>query len=179
MFTDASHCPHTKAAGWGAWAKRSEWDAGRVAGGRIDRIVESSTEAELCGIANALHHFAYVGALDGITSVMIQCDSTMALGAICKAIPDARQSPGKGRRDVKVIQPRTPHAAIEREALEHIRRLTLTRRVILRHVKAHQEGQGRSWVNGKCDGMARRYMAEIRAERRYAHRASTFFEVLA
>lgn len=47
VFVDASHCPQTKAAGWGAWAKGHGWERGIACGGPLKMSPLNSSEAEI------------------------------------------------------------------------------------------------------------------------------------
>jgi ribonuclease HI len=53
IYTDASLCPETKAAGWACWMRNEK--ATHQAGGPFKALMPDSTAAELGAIANALH----------------------------------------------------------------------------------------------------------------------------
>jgi ribonuclease HI len=164
IFSDASHCHKTKSSGFGAWAKRDGWPYGRTYSGRIIGALNAA-EAELMGISAALDAIAKDGGLDDVNAIMIQCDSTQALGAIMgkpglrtrfKASTDKNDVGGP---QMTVKRKTSPN---ERAALDVIASFVLSRWIYLRHVKGHRSGTTRNSVNQKCDEMARRHMEEGR-----------------
>lgn len=172
VFADASFCPKTRASGWGAWAKRNDWQFGRFAGGPFRRDISDASQAELCGLASALYHFDRSGALVDVTKVMLQCDSTHALGYILANVVGSYAEKPKGEGGVAVrprihrgkTGERSPLKPIEKEALAAIRKIAKGRTLSVRHVKGHREGDGRNWVNEQCDAEARRHMQAMRVE---------------
>jgi len=167
IFADASFCPKSKAAGWGAWAMRDGWQRGRFMGGVVRTSVRNSTEAELCGLAAAMLHLDTERMLSDVEAFILQCDNTAALGAIAQ-LPTAKWSHSSSERDSREVQRRIVCAPVERQAIDEIRMVTLARPIWLRHVKGHAHGQpntsGRHWVNQQCDNQARRHMLERRRE---------------
>lgn len=162
LFADASLCPRTGAAGWGAWAKHSDWDAGRFAGDPFRRHMEHSTQAELCGIASAIWHFdRHYDAFTGLHWLIVQCDNIHALSTLRHI--GATEAKRKGARDVRLVFPRAAKLKpIEKEALDAIQNIMGDTPIFLRHVRGHRYGDGRSWVNTKCDEEARRHMEAMR-----------------
>lgn len=165
VFSDASFCQRTRAAGWGAWAKRDDWRVGQFSGGRIELKsgeVECSQTAELAGIGLALWHHRRQGSFEGVDSVLLQCDSTGTLSLIKQVIPTAGiVASGKaiiGRSSIK--------AQVAPLILSTIKDALEGKRLALKHVKGHTNRRdGRSWVNDQCDREARGYMLMMRKER--------------
>lgn len=163
LFVDASFCPNSLAAGWGSWAKRDDWDKGRYRGSalRTRNPITSSNAAEIAGIGMSLWQHQQLGDLQGLTGLMIQCDNVAALGFISTAIPRAVRS-GSQR-----LQPLEwgddPLVAEVMEVIEAS--LVGVPAIGLRHVKAHTKNRdGRSWVNRRCDAIARKGMISRRKE---------------
>jgi len=167
IFADASFCPKSGAAGWGAWAIRDGWDRGRFMGGALRRQIRNSTEAELCGLASAIQHLEAENMLSGVEAFILQCDNTAALGAVAR-LPTAKWSHSSSERDSREMQRRIVCAPVELQAVEQLREITLSRPIWLRHVKGHAHGKphtsGRHWVNQQCDNEARRHMLARRQE---------------
>lgn len=161
LFCDASHCSRTLSAGWGAWAKREEWERGRIFGGPLTGKPANSTEAELAAIANALQQLAGSGDLVGIKALMIQSDSLAAL-AIVMSLPTAAWSRSDDRRDSGAAPTKQRLSASDKAALATIRDAAGGRPIFLRHIKGHKSGTGRNWVNGQCDRVAKRHMVSVR-----------------
>ena len=53
VLADASHCPQTKAGGYGFWIASARGKRG--GGGQLKGKVDTSTLAEMMAIANAIH----------------------------------------------------------------------------------------------------------------------------
>lgn len=161
LFTDASYCSQTNAAGYGAWFKRDDMPAGETFGGEIFSGVSNSSEAELYAIAYALDRLGRRGFVQHpVKRVMVQSDSSRALQIVLKLIPNSVESrhassklaPLTGGKDgIRATTIERGAAYIAQDVLKHVRTL-------VRHVKGHQEGGGRSWVNRQCDGIAYEYM---------------------
>lgn len=164
LFADASFCPKTRAAGWGAWAKKDGWQFGRFSGGPMRRPFQTSNAAELCGIASALHDLDAAGALDDVSTVIIQCDNIVALGMILSHVARSRTASRKGARDVDIKPVRWARVdELSRQAITSIRRTTQGKTIWLRHVRGHQTDEsGRSWINEQCDAEAKRHMNTVR-----------------
>mgnify|MGYP001806228300 CR=1 FL=1 len=167
LFTDASLCGQTCAAGYGAWAKRDDMKAGETFGGEIIERVTSSSEAELYAVAHALDLLHKKGLLHLPTkTVMVQSDSVRALQAILQCVPGASET---RHRQSRLQGPLLPHRLklnpIERGAIFIIQDALRHVRPLVRHVKGHQQGDGRNWVNRECDRIARQHMGNARAKR--------------
>lgn len=161
LFVDASHCQHTKVAGFGAWAKRKDWPTGRFFGNVVEGA-RNSSEAELRAIALSLEACLAVKALDGVDCIIVQSDSLRALQLLNLFVADAHVSNRAGTAPIPstMLKP-TDH---ERESLAQIR--DMNHRLALRHVKGHKGGDGRQWVNNQCDQVARSWMRGARERER-------------
>lgn len=181
IFADASVCPKTKAAGWGAWMI-SKTQGSRLRGGSLREAFSAPTEAELAALANALYVAGREGYLAEGATIMLQSDSANALsmirhhlGAADRPMKDAQQgvtvpigdpkcwcSPSKDLAwDRRLDQRRRLLGAIQEQAKAF--RLTL----VVRHVRGHRgrdagEGDGRAWVNVQVDRLAREGMRVAR-----------------
>lgn len=159
IFADASVDPKTGLAGWACWMKGGSAES-IVRGAALKKAVTDTTEAELLALANAMHVAQAAALLHG--HVMLQSDCAYALGCILKEVKDATQSPVKDGHVVPMRRKKMPPEYLAPIALiDNIRRQTgIT--IVVRHVRGHQEGDGRNWVNRKCDAVAKRYMRETR-----------------
>lgn len=158
VFADASFDPNTGAAGWGSWVK-SGAAAGITFGGPFKKKAVSAQQAELHALTNAIHKTALLE-ITGV--IMIQSDCLDALAVIRQFVPKTTDSPFKGGLPVKA---RTGDMAqTYSEALEHIKTIVTRYGLVLvtRHVKGHQSGGGRNWVNNVCDEIAKANMKAMR-----------------
>lgn len=171
IIADASFCQTTKASGWGAWMVRSGLQA-QSYGGPIKATVSGICDAEILALANALFiaerdQYAQSGSL-----VLLQSDSLVALGQIMRVVPSCQDKPHP-KEGLKVN--RAVRNIIRGDAsdgllfiLTTVERLDL--KLFVRHVRGHQEGGGRQWVNRRCDELAKRGMRTARARiRRVQH----------
>lgn len=164
VFADASHCPFTKAAGWGAWAKGEGWKSGITFGGPIRAQVKNSAEAEIAAMTNAIVRLYNGGQLDGATVIMLQSDCLRALQLLLMALPQARPSDHKD--GAQVLPQKLNPSPLEDKALGIAREvLSECQSVLVRHVKGHREGGGRNWVNRACDSIAKKHMNAQRGGR--------------
>ena len=168
VFVDASVCHSTQAAGWGAWAKRDEWRAGRVLGSHFARTIAHSGEAELAAVANALYRLHFDGEMQGVERVMVQSDSVRALSLMLTMLGKIKaRNHIEGSPILKMRHPKlTP---LEIEALDKLREIQkmLGIDLIVKHVKGHTKGHGRPWVNRECDRVAKGHMRRRRAALRW------------
>lgn len=155
IFADASFYPaHGGVVGWAGWARGD----GRIAvemSGPGPRCRDSG-EAELWALALFAERMAAERYLtDCDRAVMLQSDSLAALGMILGASPEAcRASVRKGDRSIAgPIVARSQ----DRPALDRLlAALRMADMIYLRHVKGHKRGvHSRSWVNERCDKLAR------------------------
>lgn len=81
VFTDASHCPHTRVAGWAVWVKYGSPAVTERRSGVVNKI-KGSNDAERLALQRAIG-FLGSGAvpLEG-TTVIIQSDCQSALDSI-------------------------------------------------------------------------------------------------
>lgn len=162
VFADAPICSKTGAAGWGGWFKAASMERGQTCGGQLSARLKTSGEAEAQAIANTLAVVEGFGLLSTGATVMLQSDSLETLSAIRGRLNAEDRPAAKGcsvsrrRRTVKS----KPMAA----ALDFIGEVTKRHslRLIVRHVRGHQSGDGRNWVNRECDRLAK---AGMRARR--------------
>lgn len=127
LFTDAGLMPDGFGA-WAAWAKRDGETIRRSA--VIKRLCVSSTEAELCAIANGLAFVCLKWNPPEQTTILLQTDSTGAISAIKGQV---NQFP---------------------DIVSYVNDLIANRRLILalRHVKGHRGTVSpRHAVNTWCD----------------------------
>lgn len=162
LFCDASFCGGTRAAGWGAWAKCDGWEHGQTFGGPLP-IVNNASCAELHAIKCALTRLADANYLDRVASVMVQSDSTRALGAIIYGLPNVRNKPHSTSAHIGNIRFLEPD---EQKAIRVIHGLLARKRVIVRHVRGHKPGDKRQWVNRQCDAIAKEHMRNQRLKLR-------------
>lgn len=162
LFVDASFHPETRAAGWGSWAIRDDWNKGRIMGGPVlyrDGKPETSNAAELAGIALALWKHDRLGDLQGVTRFLLQCDNIVALALIKQTIP--------GTRVVHTNKAHIGKTSFKdhktEQVIETIREIIDGRSLSVKHVKGHKaNASGRFWVNTACDAEARKHMTEMR-----------------
>src|SRR6202008_2051905 len=74
IFADASHDHKARVAGWGAWIK-ADGRSSITCGAAMKGAVASTTEAELCALANALTVARLRGVLSRRCVVMMQSDA--------------------------------------------------------------------------------------------------------
>ncbi len=164
IFSDASYCARTKAGGWGCWVKTDRASA-VIKGGAFRDPPRDSLAAELMGIANALVVTRNAGWLCG-SWVMVQCDSLNALQIVRRAT-GAEDSPADGGLPTPVIRrmpPKRPDLAAIADAIKGVMGSQGTT-IVVRHVRGHQQGEGRQFVNRLVDQTARKAM---KAKRRSA-----------
>lgn len=164
VFSDASHCPRTKAAGWGAWAKGDGWERGLTFGGPIKATVLNAAEAEMAAMANALVRLHNQGQMAGQQRVMLQSDCIRVLQLVLQAIP--RAEPSNHKDGAPVTRQTILPSPTERRGIQIIVDvLQDCPTILLRHVRGHRPGEGRQWVNRVCDDIAGRHMREERTIR--------------
>lgn len=164
IFTDAALCPRTGASGWGAWMKG---DGPSVSsGGQIAELLRSSTEAEIRAGANAFAFARSRGILKPQTCVIWQSDSLHSLRWLVNSYPMARDRPAKDG-GLSVGPPgKVSPVALQSRGLEELVKICRAMRlvVLVRHVRGHQEGPNRQWVNRHCDEIAGEHMRARRLE---------------
>lgn len=155
IFTDASVIKRHGVAGWGGWAKADNNHA-ITSSGPLP-YDENSTTAELRAIANFTWWLKRINYLKPQPDfVMLQSDSVEALIAIAKVMPNATHSQRDNGVCLSTWRQRNPIRPEWEPAAEKIKEILEGQNVILRHVRGHQEGGGRNWVNRKCDELAKK-----------------------
>lgn len=163
IITDASFDPATNAAGWAAWMIADGRES-MTCGGPLGCGLSSINEAETVALAKALKQAVKAGYVVPGTEVLFQTDSAWALAAVRRAIPSARD-----RRHAThgiAVQPHrkaqwSDHVRVAVEAVaDAATRLSLT--IAVRHVPGHTAGDGRQWVNRRCDALAKQHMRDAR-----------------
>ncbi len=164
IFADASHCPKTKAAGWGAWMKGGG-RSGHTTGGEIVAPCPQPSDAEAWALAMAVAHAYYQGWLSDPAPIMLQSDCLRILQVLLTHFPQAWESKHPEAARFGRLGAKSRLTEAEQAAIETIRFcLSATNpRILLRHVRGHQSGNGRHWVNQACDQLARAHMKVRRA----------------
>lgn len=145
IISDASHCPHTLAGGYGCWIASNR--GSKEFGGPLNDA-QDSAEIEAKAACNALHFAITSGLVKRKDVILIQVDALAALEMF------------SGRR-----KPRHK----EKEILEWLTDIAARNDLTLRyrHVKGHTSTQdSRSRAQQKCDDLARQYMLQERGKRR-------------
>lgn len=158
IFTDAALCPRSGASGWGAWMKGGG-EASITVGGQISDLLFSSSEAEARAGANAFAVAKGRGLLKPGSVVMWQSDSLTALRWLLGSYPLSRDRPAKDGISAGKPKGLSATAKASPGATELARICKeLKLRVFVRHVKGHQGGPNRQWVNRRCDEVAGEHM---------------------
>lgn len=162
IFADASHDYTACVAGWGAWIK-ADGQPSITCGAAMKEPIPSTVEAELCALANALVVARLRGVLARRDVVMLQSDSQTALGIIRNRIPGVADRPAEGGIAVDEVR-KMRLTALHTAAVAVIGEIVAAFEVALvtRHVRGHQRGGGRQWVNAEVDRIARQAMRERR-----------------
>ena len=141
LFTDASVCGQTGAAGWAAWAKCAGITMRR--GAAFANPIRHTGLAEAQAIANGLHAVAGFYLANVPSHVIVQSDCLEAIRML-------------GR------QPTNPDWRPVYQAVWNLQQ-RLNLRLTYRHVRGHQgRGDPRSAVNTWVDGEAKRHMRAMR-----------------
>lgn len=151
IFADASFCHETKAAGWGCWIKNDVRSA--TYEGVFQVTLDQAREAELCALVNAVHKAVVMTHAPPGSLLVLQTDCMSAIHLLT------------GRRKEASI------SLVEKAAWRKFRELVEANDLDwrLKHVRGHQGGKNaRSWVNEKCDSLAKAAMRRARAKRREA-----------
>lgn len=165
IFVDSSLCPTTKAGGFGVWCKKDGWERGSTFGGKLERPAKDSTDAELLGIAQAFDYINKYEEFNHVTYLMLQCDSLYALHALIKfgkfqAAAKIHASDSDVARKAHEASP--AHKELVRRIVSVVDRVPIK---TVRHIKGHREGiSSRSWVNERCDAIAKEHMRAARSE---------------
>lgn len=146
VFTDASFCHKTKAAGFAVWIKTAAVTLRHAGAFKI--AIASAGEAETAALGN------------GICAAMTRLD--LQEGDMIVAASDCLHA-------ISIIEGRAKKPGTEMlKVREHVRKEVAARGVNLRlkHVKAHQgkEAGPRHAVNEWCDGAAKAVMRKRRSK---------------
>lgn len=165
IITDASYCPRTHCAGWAAWMV-SDTQRSHIEGGQLKGTIEGSNVAELYAINNGIYVALRRGFISEHDRVLIQSDSTHALTAILYKLnaysQDYKASDGLSIKVQNICLRSCEEAALSWLTTK-VEGMGLT--LLLRHIKGHKSGDGRFWVNRRCDSLAAKYMNEARRKR--------------
>ena len=156
IISDASFVPHSKTSSWGAWVK-ADGKPSETYGGLIRRECNDSTDAEICALANALYKAISTGLVEPNTEVMLQSDSTQALGLLKKLVPNVSVRNHKDSAELAVFRKPQLCGGLRAEAAKVVERIATAHglTIVLRHVRGHKAGGGRQWVNRKVDSIAK------------------------
>lgn len=155
IFTDASHFPGSGASGWGATilAGSERVEHGAAFRGAVTDVLEAEVKAAACGLALARSR----GLLSEQAVVVLQIDSTDAIGVILASDSRYSYSPGPHARDQVVVRgSHVPARCVEAVAAIRKVRDESGASIYLRHVKGHKPGlSGRHNLNHRADALAR------------------------
>lgn len=170
LFVDASWCPVTKEAGVGAWCIKHGWLQGSTLGMRLGKC-KDSTRAELLGIAKTCEFIKSHNEFINVSYLMIQSDSLYSLCAMIK-YGKFGAAPVKGKRDCDPMEKIKTVPSGLKDLAERIHLATVDCQTkVVRHVRGHENSRtSRSWVNERCDTLAKKYMREGRFEARNGDR---------
>ena len=144
IIADASWCPHTGAAGYGAWIAT---DRGKQnIQGPMKIPVKCSKSAEMMALVNAVYQGIKDGLIESFDVVILQSDCLFGLRTF---------------QGTHLIE--NEHDALAKEYLEkYVKLLNLT--VTYKHVKGHTNRQeARYRVNNMCDENAKKHMRKMRS----------------
>lgn len=164
IFADASFCPKTGSAGWAAWMICGGKSSLTI-GGRITAPAPMSYDAETFAAVNALYAARAAGYFTAGQVVMLQSDCLRALAIFRYFVPGTVES---RHRDGLATTPigKKKLKAPDKLALAAIEKLMAETpvKIVVRHVRGHQPGHGRAWVNEECDRLAKQHMRDARAK---------------
>lgn len=142
ILADASHCPDTKAGGYGFWIASARGKKG--GSGVLNGAIASSTLAEMMAIANAIHQGIKFGLVQGHDKLLVQSDCESAIFAFTKKRKGSEE-------EKKVVE----------YVLKLVRLLSLV--IEYKHVKGHtNSSEARFAANNACDRAARKAMRRAR-----------------
>lgn len=143
--TDASYSFEHKKAAFAFWITSN---LGRIQySGVIQREVDSSVQAELMAIINAVHTLAKMR-YDNVTSIIINSDSLHSLEALHDFYSKTK------RKKTSKLKDLVEHffTCLNNSSLKGVK-------LSFRHVKAHSDTDSkRTWVNEWCDLEAKRWL---------------------
>ena len=164
VIADASLCGETKLAAWGAWIK-VDGKPSQVFSGQLRNRMGNSTDAEICALANALAKGVSTALIPPGTEVMLQSDSTQALGLLKKLVPNVTVRQHKDSAELATFRKPQLCGGVRAEAAGVITKLVAEHSLalVLRHVRGHTPGSGRQWVNRLVDAEAKKIMLRARS----------------
>lgn len=142
ILADASHCPDTKAGGYGYWIASARGKKG--GSGVLNGAITSSTLAEIMAIANAIYCAIKINLVQGNDVILVQTDCESAIFALTLK--------RKG-------------SAEEKKVVEYIQKMVklLSLKIEYKHVKGHtNSSEARFAANNACDRAARKAMRRAR-----------------
>lgn len=136
IIADASHCPDTKAAGYGYWAVSERGRRG--GGGPMQRAIDTSSAAEMGALVNGLYFACKFGIAIAGDHVLLQTD--------CQSAIDAFES--------KRVKLSTDERVAKKHFYELKKDFGVT--VSFRHIKGHTDRtEARYVTNNLCDKRAK------------------------
>lgn len=157
IFTDASYFPDTDVGGWGCavvYGDKQMFEHAAKFKAPPDDSLQAEVQAAACALAVALAK----GILEGQPAVVVQIDSTDAIGVILASDSRYRYSGGPHGRDVAAVRP-LPHVPARCvAAVREIRRVRdeTGMSLYLRHVKGHKKRlSGRHRLNDRANDLAK------------------------
>lgn len=162
IFADASFDPKTRHAGWAAWMVGNGLRSAMV-GGKIDKPVAQSHDAETFAAVNALYAARGRGYFVAGQTVMLQSDCIRTLNVFASHVPgtiESRHADGIPTTKIRAAKLKTADKAALKALGDLMAETPI--RIIVRHVRGHQKGHGRAWVNEQCDKLAKRHMRDAR-----------------
>lgn len=142
ILADASHCPDTKAGGYGYWIASARGKKG--GSGVLNGKIMSSTLAEIMAIANAIYHGVKEGLVCGNDILLIQTDCESAIYALTMK--------RKGSEE-------------EKKVVEYVQKVSRLLKLTIeyKHIKGHTNNkEARFAANNRCDREARKAMRRAR-----------------
>ncbi len=155
IFADASYSHQTKDGGWGVWIK-ADGRPSFTKGGPFLGEVDTSSEAEVRALANALALGRAAGLIRDGDCIMLQSDCQAALCGIMALVETSCHRPAPGSTTAisppKRIGPWMRKSAGLKTVVKIATEAQL--KIVLRHVPGHKSGEGRAWVNRQVDKLA-------------------------
>jgi ribonuclease HI len=162
LFCDVSYCPNSKAAGFGAWYRTDDMEKGEFFGDGVPVACKSSNDSEFWGAVLAIRHvLKTIGTK--VKTIVLQCDNINALSWIREFHPNAA-AVGDHHGTHGIPLPSKTYPKSMETAVAVIRAMDPSVKVWLKHVKGHdhKSKSARSWVNQRCDDLAREHMTAKR-----------------
>lgn len=157
IFSDASYCMQTQAAGWAGWAKSQRGQIDHS--GPIRHFVGGAAEAEMCAIINAIAIAKKAEVAIAGDTLLIESDSLDAMLAF-------RAKTGTSKTGKKSKKARKRYAR-RQTLVDAFWQHAVGFEVQFKHVKGHQQNTtARAYINNQCDFHSRRHMRAEQARRR-------------